>query len=345
MPSRDLPISHATHLVPYVRFLDEIGAPVEAGLEQMHLPGDLMATPNCFVPTQSLFGFVGLMARKEGIDDIGFRVACDTGLDLLGSKLAGQVAQSPTLFHSLRTFCELVSSQASEVRSSFVEDGDEVRFCFHRTFQPGTLGYTQTEWIGVMAMVNVVRIFAGLDWAPDRISLGTRRAVPELATATFSNTRFVTRQAQVYIAFPRSMLSLSRHPLGHGTGLDQGGRPPTTLGHGDPAATFDGRLVQCLEPHLADGYPHVALAAELADTSVRTLQRRLSSQGLTYSTIVGRARFNVASRMLGESDVRMIEIALATAYSDPSHFARAFRRLAGVSPREYRNQARQRSAL
>jgi AraC-like DNA-binding protein len=48
--------------------------------------------------------------------------------------------------------------------------------------------------------------------------------------------------------------------------------------------------------------------------------------------------------MLTETDAAVIEVAFATAYGDPSHFSRAFRRLAGVSPREYRKQARRLSA-
>ncbi|MBW1904813.1 MAG: hypothetical protein JRJ24_05815 [Deltaproteobacteria bacterium] len=67
MPDADLPVSHATQLVPYVRFLDRIGAPTECALEQMHLPGGLLSTPDCYVPTASLFGFVGQAARKEGV--------------------------------------------------------------------------------------------------------------------------------------------------------------------------------------------------------------------------------------------------------------------------------------
>jgi AraC-like DNA-binding protein len=102
--------------------------------------------------------------------------------------------------------------------------------------------------------------------------------------------------------------------------------------------------MQCLEPHFVDGYPQIALAAEIADTSVRTLQRRLAKQGVTYSEVVDRARFDVASRLLTETDTPSIQVAYATAYSDPSHFARAFRRIAGVSPREYRQQARRLSA-
>ena len=62
------------------------------------------------------------------------------------------------------------------------------------------------------------------------------------------------------------------------------------------------------------------------------------------SIVVDRARFDVASRLLTESEAPSIQVAYATAYSDPSHFSRAFRRIAGVSPREYRQQARRLSA-
>lgn len=80
--------------------------------------------------------------------------------------------------------------------------------------------------------------------------------------------------------------------------------------------------------------------AELADTSVRTLQRRLGELGISYSEVVDRARFDVASRLLTETDATSVEIAHAIAYSDQSHFARAFRRLTGISPHEYRAQHR-----
>jgi len=83
----------------------------------------------------------------------------------------------------------------------------------------------------------------------------------------------------------------------------------------------------------------VALGAEIAGTSVRTVQRRLADLGSSYSEVVDRARFDVASRMLTETDAPSIQVAQATGYGDPSHFARAFRRLTGLSPSKYRSQA------
>jgi len=139
------------------------------------------------------------------------------------------------------------------------------------------------------------------------------------------------------------MVSLSRCQHGGDSRFDPTGALPSTYASEEPESDFAGRLMQCLEPHFMDGYPHVALGAEIAGTSVRTLQRRLAAAGFSYSEVVDRARFDVASRMLAETDALSIQIAQATAYSDPSHFARAFRRSAGVSPKEYRKQAQQRS--
>ena len=344
MPNADLPVSHATQLVPYVRFLDRIGAPSERALEQVHLPGGLLSAPDCYVPTASLFGFVGRAARQEGIDDLGFRVAYAEGLGLLGPTLAGNVCRSPTLFHALQTFCHFVNQEASHFWSWIVEDKDEIQVHVHRTFEPGVFGYTQTEWLGVMGFVTVAQLFAGPRWQPSRISLGTGSPVPMSARETFGDTEFLTGQPDVYIAFPQSTVSLGRCQHGGDSRFDPPGALPNTYAGGEPSTDFAGRLMQCLEPHFLDGYPQLALAAEVAGTSTRTLQRRLAARGSSYADLIDRARFDVASRMLTETDAPSIHIAQATAYSDPSHFARAFRRIAGVSPKEYRRQARQRSA-
>jgi len=344
MPDADLPISHATHLVPYVQFLDRIGTPIESALEEMRLPAGILHTPNCYVPTESLFGFVGKFARKEGIDGLGFQVAYATGLGLMGPTLAAKVCDCPTLLHALQVFCRFVSKEASQFRAWIVEDEDEIRVYIHRTFQPGVLGYTQTEWIGVMAVVTTIQLFAGSRAEPSRISLGTRSPVPTCAKQIFGDTKFLTRQPNVYIAFPRSMLTLPRRQHQADPRFDLPRSLSNSYAGPEPEADFAGRLMQCLEAHFVDGYPPITLAAEFAGSSVRTLQRRLAKQGVTYSEVVDRARFDVASRLLTESDTPAIQVAYATAYSDPSHFARAFRRIAGVSPREYRAQAMRRSA-
>ena len=96
-------------------------------------------------------------------------------------------------------------------------------------------------------------------------------------------------------------------------------------------------LCALLKPHLADGGMSATLAASLMDTSLRTLQRRLSASGTTYRTVVDELRFNEAKKLLENTSARVIDIAAAVGFDDPAHFARMFRRVGGLSPREFRN--------
>ena len=60
---------------------------------------------------------------------------------------------------------------------------------------------------------------------------------------------------------------------------------------------------------------------------------------LTYSRLLDQVRFEKAAEMLRKTDAKIIDVAYATGYENPSHFSRAFRRIAGVTPREFREMS------
>ena len=77
-----------------------------------------------------------------------------------------------------------------------------------------------------------------------------------------------------------------------------------------------------------------ALRLELG---VRTLQRRLDRLGLKFRDIANQARTERAKELLAERDLSITHIAAELGYSAPTHFARAFARQTGLSPRRFRN--------
>lgn len=124
--------------------------------------------------------------------------------------------------------------------------------------------------------------------------------------------------------------------------LDRAIRPPVAAnGGGDLLAktlaradTLAGSLQQAIEPLLPYRRPSLELAAELAETSPRTLERRLAEERTCWRQVLDRARFEACVRMLRDADLRLAEIATERGFSDQAHLTRAFRRWTGESPND-----------
>jgi AraC-like DNA-binding protein len=92
---------------------------------------------------------------------------------------------------------------------------------------------------------------------------------------------------------------------------------------------------QVIETLSTDLRPKIALIAEAIGISVRSLQRRLATSGVSFDRLVDDANLAGAAELLRGPD-KIIDVALAMGYSDPAHFTRAFRRWTGHSPRAFR---------
>lgn len=103
------------------------------------------------------------------------------------------------------------------------------------------------------------------------------------------------------------------------------------------ADTSTNSLCQLIRSLLPEGYPNLSTVAAATGASIRTLQRRLKENNLNYSQLVEQVRFEQAIQLLQNPRSQLIDIAFDLGYSDAANFTRAFKRWAGISPREFRN--------
>jgi AraC-like DNA-binding protein len=104
-----------------------------------------------------------------------------------------------------------------------------------------------------------------------------------------------------------------------------------------------GNLVQQVADALApttEGYPTMSQVAQRLGVTVRTMARHLDRQGLTFRQVVDERRHQEACTMLRDGRQTVDGIAVHLGYSDPANFSRAFRRWAGCTPSQYRDQFR-----
>jgi AraC-like DNA-binding protein len=277
------------------------------------------------------------MARNSGIEDLGLRVANERALELMGSQLVLGVLRAPTLHSGIEEFARLVRNESSGMVVWTSRREKSIRFHLKKSFEPSIGGHRHAEWQGLMGMVTMLRLYAGRTWQPEQVSMRSSDSIPALAARLFPKTRFASTQPCAFLEFPRNLMSLGRSEFGAEVRkrLESDSEDSASV---VPAMDFAESLQKILRAYLRDGYPSLAMAAEIFGMSKRTMQRRLAEAGLSYSGVISRVRFDIASEMLTQTDASSLDIAFTTGYEDPAHFARAFRRVAGCCPREYRRR-------
>ncbi|MCP4408851.1 MAG: AraC family transcriptional regulator [Gammaproteobacteria bacterium] len=76
--------------------------------------------------------------------------------------------------------------------------------------------------------------------------------------------------------------------------------------------------------------------AKALNLSLRSFQRRLRQEGMTYKELVADTRQELAMMYIKNSQLSFSEITFLLGFSEPSSFSRAFKRWRGESPSEYR---------
>ena len=86
-------------------------------------------------------------------------------------------------------------------------------------------------------------------------------------------------------------------------------------------------------------FPTIEQVAANLNLSVRTLQRRLKAEGLTYKAVLDELRRQFALDYLKNDALSIKEIAYLLDYAESSSFVRSFKRWTGKSPQEFRQIA------
>jgi AraC-like DNA-binding protein len=95
-----------------------------------------------------------------------------------------------------------------------------------------------------------------------------------------------------------------------------------------------------LVPLIREARPTLAALADTLHMSARTLQRRLSDQGLSFQQLLDDTRRHLAEGHLAEARLDLAEIALLLGYSEQSAFQRAFKQWTGSTPAQWRRAHR-----
>jgi len=326
-------LTRCQHLIPFVNILNGLGAPTASLLAKFRLPTLLEDKADHYIPILPAIEFAEFARRSQGIEDFGFQASRQLHLGHLSEITRNLISRSPTLLVALQQTCKW-SSLEDSILSNWIEHHDDhVRFCSRLIGTKGLQHLEHSQWLQNMFPIYIVRQFAGPDWAPATIAFEARHTPTPACQSLWPNSRFLSGQEASWIDVPTSLLALPNMA-----------NESFPLLKGDAVPNAGGEIIETLKlmlpSYLDERPPALAEVAEMAGVSTRSFQRKLALAGMTYSGLLDTVRFDKARKLLLDTDFKIIDVAFASGYADPAHFTRAFRRIAGVTPRQFREQWR-----
>ncbi|MGY5452617.1 helix-turn-helix transcriptional regulator [Agarivorans sp. MS3-6] len=76
--------------------------------------------------------------------------------------------------------------------------------------------------------------------------------------------------------------------------------------------------------------------AKLLMMHPRSVQRELKQQGSSFQAIKEKVFLQIAVQLLSDKSLSVNDVAFELSYLNSTHFVRAFKRLTGLTPGEYR---------
>jgi AraC-like DNA-binding protein len=189
----------------------------------------------------------------------------------------------------------------------------------------------------VTGLMRICRELTGLRFVPTRVRLVHQRSEDQRAElSNFFGTTIEFGAPVDDIAFPLRFADariLSADPYLNKMLLDY---CEEALSYRKRAGTFRANVENAIVPLLPHGKANVEAIARQLAVSPRTLARRLSEEGTSFSDVLEGLRNDLAARYLAEKEFGIAQIAWLLGYEETSAFSRAFRRWTGKAPREMR---------
>ena len=86
---------------------------------------------------------------------------------------------------------------------------------------------------------------------------------------------------------------------------------------------------------MSSGFPKIEDVAGNMNTSVRTLQRKLSHENTSFQKLLESVKQELAEHYLQKSDLSLKEVAALLGYSEPAAFTRSFKQWTGSTPSQF----------
>lgn len=327
----------------YVRYADALGMPTAELLGRAGLTPDILDSDDGRVNGEQFQAFIRALAETTGNPILGL----ETG-DYVqpGSySVLGYITMScATLGEAVARIAPFEKLVGDMGTTALQMKGEEIALVWHCNFQdavvrPQVVDNVFASWI------NYARWLADVPQAaPSSVRL--QRPSPgveyEKAYAERWGCPVTFGAGEDAVILPQSLLSTRLRqpdPLLRKT-LEA--HALSQLAMLDSDTDLTSQVKQSIQKQLTEGITRQDMIAEDLGMTSRTLQRKLSQEGVSYQKLLDEVRQQMAEDYLRNTAMAIPDIALRLGYSETTSFHRKFKAATGQTPGDFRKQSRKR---
>jgi len=324
-----LHLIQAAQVIPFVKVLEETGAPVRKLSKRVGLPIDAVYAGKGVIGEYCAWRFIDLAAKHEKLDLLGYDVATQYPVNSVDGLGGLRMRTAPTLKVLLEYFIEDVQAESTGCPYSLVHDTDGAWFKREQMFGENRKNW-QVEQYMIAVIIQVIRLCAGTRWLPSEIKVNSsNKALP--VPDEWKDISFTWGNKNTQIMIPTEVLEQSL--------IKQSTQASATNGKNEDTnqialLTF----TELVRTQILTKSTGLENAAKQTGLSPKTIKRKLLEDNTSYSEIVDQQRLELAQSKLKSSAKPIHAVARELGYEHQANFTRAFKRLCGITPQDYRNK-------
>jgi AraC-like DNA-binding protein len=287
------------------------------------MPIDAVYAGKGVIGEYCVWRFIDLAAKHQHLDLFGYDVAKQFSVNSVEGFGGIRTRTATNLKELLEYFIEDVQAESTGCPYSLRHDSGGMWFIRELMFGENRKNW-QTEQYMIAIIIQVIQQCAGPRWLPPEVKVSSSKKALQIPDE-WKSIKFTWGSAATEIRIPEKILAL---PL-----TEQAIKKTS-----DPVPVAPLEFSELVRTQILTNTIGLENAAQQTGLSSKTLKRKLLQANTSYSEIADQLRLEIAQSKLKNPEIPIHAIARELGYEHHANFTRAFKRMCGITPQEYRNQ-------
>ncbi|MGR5066054.1 helix-turn-helix domain-containing protein [Photobacterium sp. DNB22_13_2] len=293
------------------------------------IPEDILQQKHEYLPEAPIRNLLGMMADRADPEFYG-ELLSTAVREYFIPKMLTYLDKPKTLGEALEQMKTAVLHDSPTTQLSIENFNGTPWLCRFKPLEESE-GYLWSEIFSILFLIEFIRFASKQNWSPAYIAMQSDGADMLSRILKSKGTTFYTKRKIAAVALNDEILNLPYHSAASFTVSATSSETPKEI-------SYIESIYHALSPYLCKQSMTITEAAKILGTTPRTLQRRLSQEHTSFKHIRDNIMLATACRLMEQKAYSLTDIAVELGYADIAHFSRAFRKLTGFPPKDYRKQ-------